>query len=146
MNTLKSLDGLRILVVDDDADTLVLVRFIFEEYNVQVSSTSSTREAFEVIRCWEPDILLSDIALPEEDGYCLISKVRKLPGKIGQIPALALTALATQEARRKILNSGFSVYVVKPFEPDSLVEVVSNLAIERACYVRVVDVEENGDS
>jgi CheY-like chemotaxis protein len=70
MKTLQVLDGLRVLLVDDDADSLELVRFILEQYHAQVSSTPSTYEALQVIRLWKPDILISDIAMPEAGSSC----------------------------------------------------------------------------
>jgi CheY-like chemotaxis protein len=129
MKTLQVLDGLRVLLVDDDADSLELVRFILEQYNAQVSSTASTYEALQVIRLWKPDILISDIAMPDEDGYSFIRNVRNLAGETGQIPAIALTALVKQEAVAVALEAGFSTYIVKPFDPDELVKVVSNLVL-----------------
>ncbi|MER3494060.1 MAG: response regulator [Mastigocladus sp. ERB_26_2] len=127
MKTLQVLDGLRVLLVDDDADSLELVRFILEQYHAQVSSTASTCEALQVIRLWKPDILISDIAMPDEDGYSFIRNVRNLEGEMGQIPAIALTALVKQEAVTVALEAGFSTCVVKPFDPDELVKVISNL-------------------
>jgi CheY-like chemotaxis protein len=132
MDTLEVLDGLRVLVVDDDVDSLALVRFILEQYDAQVSATTSTRQAFDVIRLWEPDILISDIAMPDEDGYSLLRKVRNLPGEIAKIPAIALTALVKQEALARVLDSGFSTYVAKPFDPDELVKVIATLVLQRA--------------
>ncbi len=132
MDTLEVLDGLRVLVVDDDVDSLALVRFILEQCDAQVSATTSTRQAFDVIRLWEPDILISDIAMPDEDGYSLMRKVRNLPGEIAKIPAIALTALVKQEALARVLDSGFSTYVAKPFDPDELVKVVATLVLQRA--------------
>ncbi|WP_016869753.1 MULTISPECIES: response regulator [Fischerella] len=88
MKALQVLDGLRVLLVDDDADSLELVRFIIEQYHAQVSSTASTCEALQVIRLWKPDILISDIAMPDEDGYSFIRNVRNLEGEMGQIPAI----------------------------------------------------------
>ncbi|MBF2006826.1 MAG: response regulator [Chlorogloeopsis fritschii C42_A2020_084] len=130
MDILQVLNNLRLLVVDDDADTLELIRFIFEQYNAQVSSTVSTTEAFRVIRLWKPDILISDIAMPIEDGCSFIRKVRSLKQEEGQIPAIALTALAAQE--KLALNAGFSTYMVKPFNPDDLVKLVANLVLQKS--------------
>ncbi|PMB51274.1 response regulator [Fischerella thermalis CCMEE 5201] len=127
MKTLQVLDGLRVLLVDDDADSLELVRFILEQYHAQVSSTPSTYEALQVIRLWKPDILISDIAMPDEDGYSFIRNVRNLEGEMGKIPAIALTALVKQEAVAVALEAGFSTCIVKPFDPDELVKVISNL-------------------
>lgn len=123
MDILQVLNNLRVLVVDDDTDTLELIRFILEQYDSQVSSTASTTEAFEVIRLWEPDILISDLAMPVEDGYSFIRKVRSL--QQGQIPAMALTALVTQQ--QIALEAGFSTYIVKPFHPEDLVKVIASL-------------------
>ncbi len=123
------LDGLRVLVVDDDADNLDLIKFVFEEYNAQVSSAASASEALQGITELKPNILISDIAMPEQDGYSLIRQVRNLTEQIRQIPAIALTGQASVEARNLALNAGFSTHVAKPFDPDMLIAIVSQLAL-----------------
>lgn len=129
MDNLQVLEGLRVLAVDDDADTLDLIKVIFAEYNVQVVPVGSVKEALQGIRQFQPNLLISDIAMPDEDGYSLIRQVRSLAQQIGQIPAIALTALASEEAHSRVLNAGFSARLVKPFDPNELIAVVSKLAL-----------------
>lgn len=129
MNTPQLLDGLRVLVVDDDTDNLDLIKVIFEEYNVQVITVTSAGEALEAITQFKPNILISDIAMPGEDGYSLIQKVRNLALTVSQIPAIALTAHASEEAGALALDAGFSIRLVKPFDPDDLIAVVSQLVL-----------------
>ena len=123
------LDGLRVLVVDDDADNLDLIKFVFEEYNAQVTSAASAREALQGITELKPNILISDIAMPQQDGYSLIRQVRNLTEQIRQIPAIALTGQASVEARNLALKAGFSTHIAKPFDPDMLIAIVSQLAL-----------------
>ncbi len=124
------LNGLRVLVVDDDADNLDLIKFVFEEYNAQVTSAASASEALQGITELKPNILISDIAMPEQDGYSLIRQVRNLTEQIiRQIPAIALTGQASVEARNLALNAGFSTHIAKPFDPDMLIAIVSQLAL-----------------
>lgn len=123
------LDGLRVLVVDDDADNLDLIKFVFEEYNAQVTSAASASEALQGITELKPNILISDIAMPQQDGYSLIRQVRNLTEQIRQIPAIALTGQASVEARNLALKAGFSTHIAKPFDPDMLIAIVSQLAL-----------------
>lgn len=129
MDNLEILDGLRILAVDDNADTLDLIKVIFEEYNVEVMPVASASEALQGIMRLKPHLLISDISMPNEDGYSLIRKVRSLAERVNQIPAIALTAHAREEERTLALNAGFSTHVTKPFDPDELIAVVSQLAV-----------------
>ena len=129
VDNLPSLDGLRLLVVDDQTDTLELIAFILSEYGADVRTAPSASEAFDAIAQSVPDILISDIGMPEEDGYSLLARVRTLPAEQGGLlPAIALTAFAREEERTCALKAGFSRYVPKPVEPAELVIVVANLA------------------
>ncbi|MCA1632752.1 MAG: response regulator [Acidobacteria bacterium] len=124
------LDGLRVLVVDDEADTCELLQFILEGCGARVKTASSAAAALEAVAEEAFDVLISDIGMPDEDGYSLIAKVRAL-GKErgGKIPAAAaLTAYAGEEARIRVLQSGFQIHVPKPISPSELVAVVANLA------------------
>jgi signal transduction histidine kinase len=124
-----SLAGLRVLVVDDEADARDIVSAILGEAGAEVATASSSREAIDVIDQWKPDILISDIGMPGESGYDLIEKVRALPqDKGGRIPAIALTAYARTQDRLRILSSGFQMHVPKPIEPIELAMVVASLA------------------
>jgi CheY-like chemotaxis protein len=129
LDNLPSLDGLRVLVVDDKTDTLELIAFILSEYGADVRTAPSASEAFDAIAQSVPDILISDIGMPEEDGYSLLARVRTLPAEQGGVlPAIALTAFAREEERTCALKAGFSRHVPKPVEPAELVIVVANLA------------------
>jgi CheY-like chemotaxis protein len=126
-----SLESLRVLVVDDNDDSLELVRIILEEYGTQVLTALSARQAFEAFLQFKPDVLISDIAMPGEDGYSLIRRIRALsPQQGGLIPAIALTACVVAEERLRSLTSGFQVYLPKPLDPGELVATVANLAEE----------------
>lgn len=129
MNNFSNLEGLRILVVDDDVDTLELISFILEEYQMQVTTAASASEAFDSLTRSLPHIMISDIAMPGEDGYSLIRKVRNLEAESGgHIPAIALTAFAREEDRILALDAGFQMHVAKPVDPFELVAVVAKLA------------------
>ncbi len=129
MNNFPALNKLRVLVVDDNADTLELVSFILEEYGTEVITAASAIEAIAAIAQSQPNILISDIAMPGIDGYSLIRKVRTLSSERGgQIPAIALTAYASEEERIRLLDSGFQMHIAKPVDPAKLVAVVANLA------------------
>lgn len=122
-----SLSGIHILIVDDDKDTRELLAQIIEGYEAKVTTTASASEALSVLVQLEPDILLSDIAMPQEDGYSLIRKIRSQPGDIQRIPAIALTAFAREEDRKQALEAGFQQHLVKPVNPTELVTAVCRL-------------------
>lgn len=123
-----SLAGLRVLVVDDEPDARELLGTILSECDAEVKSTASAAEALAVFREWLPDILISDIEMPDIDGYSLIQRIRRLGAKRGgQVPAVALTAHARIEDRQRALRAGFQVHVAKPVEPGELTMVVAGL-------------------
>ncbi len=116
-------------MVDDDVDTLELITFILEEYQMQVTTAASASEALDSLTRSLPHIMISDIAMPGEDGYSLIRKVRNLEAESGgHIPAIALTAFAREEDRILALDAGFQMHVAKPVDPFELVAVVAKLA------------------
>lgn len=121
------LDGLRVLVVDNNADCREFFRLVLESFSAVVKLAASAREALEVLRRWKPDVLISDIAMPDEDGYSLIRQIRILQQGVMQLPAIAITAWITDEGRAKAIDSGFSVYAEKPIDPDELAAVVAHL-------------------
>lgn len=126
---LPALNGLRVLVVDDEADSRAFLTAVLEECGAEVVAVGSVVEAIATLKSLKPDILLSDIGMPEEDGYALIRQVRSLsPQEGGQIPAAALTAYARAEDRTRSLLSGFQIHLPKPIEPAELAAVVANLA------------------
>jgi len=121
-------NGLKVLVVDDDRDTCELLALILNLYGIEVTSVNSAPEGLKVLANLHPDVLISDIAMPDEDGYSLIRKVRKLDVEQGgSVPAIAITAAVTGIARHETFAAGFQRYLAKPFNPEELVEVVSDL-------------------
>lgn len=124
------LAGLRLLVVDDEFDTRDLLTLIFQQYGAEVRTAASAVQALDAFDAWRPDILVTDIGMPGEDGYSLLKKLRALENAQGRghIPALALTAYAKPEDRVRALSAGFQIYMSKPIEPTELVALVANLA------------------
>jgi signal transduction histidine kinase/DNA-binding response OmpR family regulator len=123
------LDGLRIMIVDDEADTRDMIAAALSQCGAQVKGCESAAEALSALQSWEPDLLISDIGMPGEDGYSLIKKVRQIDRqRYGQIPAVALTAYASPEDRIRILSAGFQMHVAKPVEPEELVTLIANIA------------------
>ena len=125
---LPSLAGLEILLVDDDKDNLHIISALLAEHKATVQTASSGVEALELLRCYQPDVLVSDLAMPEEDGFSLIRKVRQLEEQGSrQIPAVALTALVRIEDRTRALAAGFNMFVPKPVQPSELITTIANL-------------------
>jgi signal transduction histidine kinase/FixJ family two-component response regulator len=123
------LNGLRVLVVDDEADASELLQIILQGCGAQVMTKSSAAAALEALASEAFDVLISDIGMPDEDGYSLIAKVRALSkDRGGEIPAAALTAYANEEDRIRVLRSGFQIHMPKPISPSELVAIVANLA------------------
>ena len=124
-----SLEGLRVLVVDDEADARESLTAVLEQCGAVVTAVASAREALGALAHQRPDILVSDIGMPEEDGYSLIEKVRVLDARHGgRIPAVALTAYAAPEDRRRALDAGYELHMPKPVTPEELVTAVANLS------------------
>jgi PAS domain S-box-containing protein len=137
-NTLPSydcperLEGLKVLVVDDEFDTRELLGVALRRCGAEVSTAGSAREALAAIEESRPDLLISDIGMPGEDGYELIGKVRALTnGRGGEIPAIALTAYARTEDRLRALRAGYQMHLSKPVELAELVVVMASLAQRR---------------
>ncbi|MDQ3802377.1 MAG: PAS domain S-box protein [Acidobacteriota bacterium] len=125
----ERLDGLRVLVVDDEPDARELLSAGLGQCGAQVSTASSAREALEAVAGAKFDVLVSDIGMPGEDGYELIRRVRALPpGAGGRTPAVALTAYARAEDRLRAMRAGFEIHLSKPVELTELVVVIANLA------------------
>ncbi|MEH2094333.1 hybrid sensor histidine kinase/response regulator [Nostoc sp.] len=122
------LAGLRVLVVDDEADTRNFLSFMFEEYGAFAIAVASVDEALAVLEQAKADILISDIGMSEQDGYTLIRKLRSLePEKGGCIPAIALTAYTREEDRLEALSAGFQQHLSKPIDPTKLIAMVANV-------------------
>ncbi|HEV8246778.1 MAG TPA: ATP-binding protein, partial [Polyangiaceae bacterium] len=121
-------EGLRVLVVEDDVDARDLLEEVLCSAGCSVTASSSVGDALTALQSEHPDILLSDIAMPGETGFDLIRRVRALPPENGgSIPAAALTAYASAEDRRRVLQAGFMMHVPKPVDPDELLQAVSVL-------------------
>jgi PAS domain S-box-containing protein len=128
LQSAPSLRGLRILVVDDEPDARDLVAMVLERCGAQVTAVSSAREGLHVLSEARPDVLLSDIEMPEQNGYDFLRQVRHLPAERGGLtPAAALTAYASTADRMKTLEAGFQIHVPKPVQPPELVAVVASL-------------------
>jgi PAS domain S-box-containing protein len=129
LNCPPELSGLHVLLVDDEADSRDLLSFVLESCGARISMASSTAEAVELIKRERFDMIISDIGMPEEDGFSLIRKIRGFPHKqVGNIPAIALTAYARAEDRVQALRSGFQMHIAKPVESAELLAAVANLA------------------
>jgi signal transduction histidine kinase/CHASE1-domain containing sensor protein/CheY-like chemotaxis protein len=123
------LSGLNVLLVDDDDDTLTLMATALKRRQANVTAVSSAGEAIQAITRKRPDVLVSDIAMPDEDGYGLIRKIRSLEnGAPDNIPAVAITAYAKEEDRERALSAGFQIYLAKPVELTELISVVARAA------------------
>jgi PAS domain S-box-containing protein len=127
------LDGLRLLVVDDEADARELIIATLKQYGAEVTALASTAEALGALAkneaARQPDVILSDIGMPGEDGLALISALRAMErGEAKRIPAIALTAYARAEDRERALGAGFQLHFAKPFDPVALVEAIAAVA------------------
>jgi signal transduction histidine kinase/DNA-binding response OmpR family regulator len=123
------LEGLRILVVDDELDSRELITAILTRCGSDVRCSESAADAIRTIRQWKPDLLVSDIGMPNEDGFSLIQKLRKMKSKWArELPAVALTAYATVEDRARTLDAGFQLHVAKPIEPEALIRSIAAVA------------------
>lgn len=140
-----SLVGRRVLVVEDDADTLGLLVRTLEARGAELRTATTAAEGLAIVRDWRPDLLISDLGLPEEDGYSLIRRLRRLPAdQGGALPALALSALARDADRQAALAAGFQAHLGKPVELARLLAAVADLAgpvpaETPPCRVLVVD-------
>ncbi|MCA1614291.1 MAG: response regulator, partial [Acidobacteria bacterium] len=124
----ERLEGLKVLVVDDEADTRELLRVGVGQCGAEVMTVGSAQEALGAIAEESPDLLISDIGMPHEDGYELIRRVRALPaGRGRKIPAIALTAYARTEDRMRALRAGYQSHIAKPVELAELITVMASL-------------------
>jgi PAS domain S-box-containing protein len=122
------LDGLRVLVVDDDQDAVELASAILVQAGAVVKTCSSAPEALKVFQDWAPDVLVSDIEMPGEDGYALIRRIRALEDSRSRTPAVALTAYGRMQDRMRALTAGFNMHVPKPVDPGELTTIIASVA------------------
>jgi PAS domain S-box-containing protein len=119
-----SLTGIRVFVVDDDADTRELIGFILEQRGAIVTSVGSAVDALQVIEYIKPDVLISDIGMPDMDGYMLMREIRAMPNQNSQILAIALTAYAGETNHQQALAAGFQHHISKPVDAEQLVQII----------------------
>jgi CheY-like chemotaxis protein len=122
------LEAISVLVVDDDADGRELVAATLEHYGAGVMTAASAAEALDLLQTKRVNVLLADIAMPDEDGYSLIRKLRALKSPQRVFPAAALTSFARDEDRKHAIQAGFQLHLAKPVDTRSLVQAVANLA------------------
>jgi PAS domain S-box-containing protein len=123
-----NLQGIRIVVVDDDDNTREFLAFLLELHGANVIATASATEAVTTLAQFQPDVLISDIGMPDMDGYMLMRQIRALPPEQGgQIPTIALTAYAGELNQQQALQAGFQRHLVKPIEPEALIQAIAEL-------------------
>jgi len=131
-NDAIALDGIRILVVDDESDSRELVTFMLEQYGAEAIAVASAAAAIESLQDFYPDVVISDIGMPNEDGYSLIRRIKVLASSQGrQIPAIAVTAYAKEEDRQAAEMAGFQLHISKPINPSELVSAIARLIEQR---------------
>jgi PAS domain S-box-containing protein len=130
-----SLRGVRVLVVDDEADSNAVVSALLGARGAEVRTALSAADALAIADVWRPDVVVSDIAMPGEDGIALLRALRSRRAAIGEVPAIALTAYGSGADRRRILAAGFQAYVAKPFDAVHLAAVVETAAASNASTV-----------
>ncbi len=124
----QSLENVHVLLVEDDADSREMLEVFFKQFDMKVTAVESADKALKAVKEFQPDILISDVGLPGEDGYKLIRNIRELaPEKGGQIPAVALTGYASPQDRSLAIEAGYQEHLAKPVDIDKLVELVKNL-------------------
>ncbi|NEU78603.1 PAS domain S-box protein [Nostoc sp. UIC 10630] len=130
---LPNLNGVKVLLVDDERDTRELIAFILEQSGAVVNQTASAVEALQTMPQFQPNLLLSDIGMPEIDGYMLMRQIRAMsPEQGGTIPAIALTAYAGEADYQQAIAAGFGQHITKPVEPAKLVRAIANLIYSRS--------------
>lgn len=127
--TAPALDSVRVLLVDDDSDTLQFLSLMLTESKAVVETARSVTEALAILEWYRPQVLVSDLAMPNEDGFSLVAKIRALKCFNGtKIPAVALTSYVRVEDRARALAAGFNLFVPKPIEPNELITAIASLA------------------
>ena len=124
----QSLENVHVLLVEDDADSREMLEVFFKQFDMKVTAVENAGKALKAVKQFQPDILISDVGLPGEDGYKLIRSIRELaPEKGGEIPAVALTGYASLQDRSLAIEAGYQEHMAKPVDIDKLVELVKNL-------------------
>lgn len=123
-----TLRGIRVLVLDDDPDSNAVVAALLVGRGAMVQTALGAAEALAVLERWRPDVIVSDIAMPGEDGLAFLRELRRRQDTLADVPAIALTAFGGSDARRRLLAAGFQAHVAKPFDPVHLAAVVETAA------------------
>ena len=127
-NNATKLDGLRALIVDDEEDAREMLEVMLVGFGAEVKASASAQEALEILEQWKPDVLVSDVGMPNEDGYSLIHQIRAIePSRGGSIPAIALTGYSRPEDRLQLLAAGYQVHLSKPVDLTQLVDAILSL-------------------
>jgi CheY-like chemotaxis protein len=127
--TVRELSGIRVLAVDDEPDARDLIGAVLEQAGAVVETAPSAALGFEAFKRFRPDVLVSDIGMPDEDGFTFMRRIRALSSaEGGKVPSLALTAFASEEDRGKAIGAGYTTHLGKPVSPDALATAVANLA------------------
>jgi CheY-like chemotaxis protein len=121
------LSGMRLLVVDDDRRVLDALQVLLQCAGATVDVADSVDTGFSALQRATPDLVLSDLAMPEEDGYSFVQRIRKLSGAVGGVPAVAVTGHTTTLDRERALAAGFDLYVTKPVDVDHLISTIAEL-------------------
>jgi signal transduction histidine kinase/ActR/RegA family two-component response regulator len=136
------LNGVRVLIVDDERDAREMLCVMLEQRGVEAQTVGSASEAFKMLQAWKPDVLVSDVGMPGEDGYALIAKVRALAPELGgRVPAVALTGYAGPEDSQRLTSAGYNICVAKPVEFAELVRTVASLTGRSAAKTARLDPE-----
>jgi CheY-like chemotaxis protein len=131
----KELEGVRVLIVDDDLDASHMLRFALQSSGAEVRTSSSVSDALRSLEEWLPSAILTDINMPGEDGYSLIRKLRDLSAQDrASIPAIALTAMARPEDGDRALSAGFQMHIPKPVDIEELTKSIANLTKGRGAH------------
>lgn len=129
-HTSRLLNNLRVLVVDDEPDTLELITFLLRQEGAIVHTAACVREALVAFEEFQPELLISDIGMPEADGYALLHQLHKqIPATSKKIPAIALTAFARDEDRHRAISAGFQRHLAKPINPADLISIMAELVV-----------------
>lgn len=126
------LEGVRVLVVDDEPDARSLIQRLLQDQHARVLTAASADEALQILHCEPLDLLVSDIGMPGKDGYALIRRLRTIDHPNGRIPAIALTAYARMEDRMQAIDAGYQSHLSKPVEPGELTAMANSLTEGRA--------------
>jgi CheY-like chemotaxis protein len=127
----KVLNGVRILLVEDEPDARELIAILLEGSGATVEAVDSVSNALQRLPLFIPDVLVSDIGLPRESGYDLVRQIRAMTSDINKIPAIALTAFATENDRKMSFSAGFQAHLAKPVEPSVLLKTIETLTSDR---------------